>query len=108
MEIMAVPNPRAYVLTTEDKTTDCRTCIYGADCFERELIGENDNCETYVPNSTDFDFIKTIKSDAYREFAEKMYENIERNEGLYSGQEMPKMWASFAVQDTLDELESEL
>lgn len=141
--------------------TDCRTCVYGAECFERELIGENDNCETYKPQptmnvmampntrayvlkkedveaakhlvigiedgwidgSTDeamekyqeakdalsqYDLIKTIKSDAYKEFAAKMYENIERNEGLYPGQEMPKMWASFAVEETLDELEGKL
>ena len=75
MEVMAVPNPRAYVLKGKQ---------------EKEAE------------------IKTIKLEAYKEFAEKMYENIEKNEGLYPGQEMPKMWASFAVQETLDELEGKL
>ena len=37
---------------SEEMKTDCRTCVYGAECFERELIGENDNCETYKPQPT--------------------------------------------------------
>lgn len=114
--------------------TDCRTCAYGAECFERELIGENDNCETYTPEPTmnvmavpnpnayvfrgkqgkeaiaeakyiiigtedgwlecrnnkayeeylqakaiteEYEFVKAIKLEAYREFAKELNEKID-------------------------------
>lgn len=69
---------------SEEMKTDCRTCVYGAECFERELIGENDNCETYKPQPTmnvmampntrayvmrSPNRDKAIKLEAYKEFA---------------------------------------
>ena len=109
MEVMAVPNPRAYVLKKEDIEAAKSLTIGIEDGW---IDGSTDEAMEKYQEAKDalsqYDLIKTIKSDAYREFAEKMYENIERNEGLYPGQEMPKMWASFAVQDTLDELEGKI
>ena len=109
MEIMAVPNPKAYVLKKEDMETIKHLAIGIEDGW---IDGSTDEAMEKYQEAKDalsqYDLIKTIKSDAYKEFAAKMYENIERNEGLYPGQEMPKMWASFTVEETLDELEGKL
>ena len=109
MEIMAVPNPKAYVLKKEDMEAIKQLVIGIEDGW---IDGSTDEAMEKYQEAKDalsqYDFIKVIKSDAYKEFAEKMYENIERNEGLYAGQMLPRMWASFAVEDTLDELEGKL
>lgn len=134
--------------------TDCRTCVYGAECFERELIGENDNCETYKPQptmnvmampkppvyvlkkedietakrlsidieggstnedvekyqeakdaSSQYNLIKTIKSNAYKEFAAKL--KLHRRK-MSSADSSGEFWDYAVLEESIDSTLKEL
>lgn len=73
MEVMAVPNPRAYVLKKEDIEAAKSLTIGIEDGW---IDGSTDEAMEKYQEAKDalsyFDLIKTIKSDAYREFAAKL------------------------------------
>ena len=72
INVMAVPNPKAHVLKKED----IEAAKYLAVGIEDGWIdGSTDEAMEKYQEAKDalsqYDFIKTIKSDAYKEFAEK-------------------------------------
>lgn len=113
MEIMAVPNPKAYVLKKEDIEAAKHLTIGIEDGW---IDGSTDEAMEKYQKAKDalsqYDLIKTIKSDAYKEFAARLKENSwvgpmrEPRSGVIFGPEI--IITEKKVDETLAELESEL
>lgn len=113
MEIMAVPNPKAYVLKKEDMETIKHLTIGIEDGW---IDGSTNEAMEKYQKAKDalrqYDLIKTIKSDAYKEFAARLKEN-----SWVGSMREPRLGVTFGpeiiitekkVDETLAELESEL
>ena len=106
MEIMAVPNPKAYVLKKEDMETIKHLSIGIEDGW---IDGSTDKAMEAKDALSQYDFIKTIKSDAYKEFATKLkLHRRKMSSSDFSGEFWDYAVLEESIDSTLKELEDKL
>lgn len=110
MEIMAVPNPRAYMLKPKDIEETKHLSIGIEDGW---IDGSTDEAmEKYQEAKealSQYDFIKTIKSDAYKEFATKLkLHRRKMSSSDFSGEFWDYAVLEESIDSTLKELEDKL
>ena len=110
MEIMAVPNPKAYVLKKEDIEAAKHLSIGIEDGW---IDGSTDEAMEKYQEAKDalsqYDFIKTIKSDAYKEFATKLkLHRRKMSSSDFSGEFWDYAVLEESIDSTLKELEDKL